>query len=206
MPHPSKRKVTCKRCGKTWDVDKLSRVQYCLSCKSKQVAEKAQRRREAARAATPDPDAPWHGTTNGYTSWCCRCDRCRAAYRAYSDEWRKRPEVADRLRALARERERQPEAVLRKKARQYGLDPELLGDYLADGICFACGEKDPKGGLAVDHDHSCCQSSRKVCGDCVRGLLCRRCNQALGNVRDSREHLRALIDYLDRWEERCASE
>lgn len=145
-----------------------------------------------------------HGTVGGYTNWCCRCDACRSANRAYINEWRLRPDVAERRRAQARERERQPANALKKKARQYGVDPETLGSYLKDGICFACGEKAER--LAVDHDHSCCPSFRKVCGECIRGLLCQPCNQALGLVGDSRDRLGLLIAYLDRWEARRASE
>ncbi|QGZ16647.1 endonuclease VII [Mycobacterium phage Gabriela] len=51
----------------------------------------------------------------------------------------------------------------------------------------------------VDHDHGCCKSSTKTCGECVRGLLCGDCNRALGLFRDSTENLNAAIKYLDYW-------
>jgi hypothetical protein len=49
--------------------------------------------------------------------------------------------------------------------------------------------------LAVDHDHSCCPG-KKSCGKCVRGLLCARCNSAIGLFDESREILLAAIEYL----------
>lgn len=165
-------------------------------------AEQRRAQRARARVRAHDPAAPWHGTTSGYTNHCCRCDACRIAYKAYHDEWRKRPEVAERIRANARAAARRPHNILRSKATQYGIDVATLGAYLEEGICFACGRHVDR--LVVDHDHKCCPSFRKVCGECVRGLLCDPCNKTLGMVEDNRDRLRALIDYLDRWEARHA--
>lgn len=51
------------------------------------------------------------------------------------------------------------------------------------GVCAICGT-DTR--LVIDHDHGCCSSSpdqpTKTCGLCVRGLVCYRCNLALGMV------------------------
>jgi hypothetical protein len=180
MPHPAKRKG-----------DALTQ------------AEKTRNRRARNRAKPFDPSAEWHGTTNGYTNHCCHCDRCRAAYRAYSNVWRKQPHVAERIRVRSRELAKRPDQVLKRKAAQYGIDVETLSAHMEERVCFACGASDVD--LAVDHDHSCCPGFRRACGDCVRGLLCRNCNQTLGLVGDSIERLHALIAYLERWEERRAS-
>ena len=63
-----------------------------------------------------------------------------------------------------------------------------------DYKCKICGEKDNKR-LSVDHDHSCCDSL-PACGNCIRGLLCSRCNRALGIVNDDIDLLKKMIDYL----------
>lgn len=56
------------------------------------------------------------------------------------------------------------------------------------GGCAICGEFPTEKKLAVDHDH---ETGR------VRGLLCMRCNTALGHFEDSITLLEAAIDYLE---------
>jgi hypothetical protein len=56
---------------------------------------------------------------------------------------------------------------------QFDLLREAQGD-----ACAMCSEQF-KETPQVDHDHACCPSL-KTCGKCIRGLLCRRCNGALG--------------------------
>lgn len=49
---------------------------------------------------------------------------------------------------------------------------------------------------AVDHDHSCCPGGRS-CGRCVRGILCRKCNVAIGYLNDDPALAKAVSDYLE---------
>lgn len=92
-----------------------------------------------------------------------------------------------------------PEAVrARRLMSHYKLTlEEYDAMVVAQGdACATCGTTD-RGNKAwhVDHDHACCPGN-KSCGQCVRGLLCSNCNQALGLIRDDISTLAAMIDYL----------
>lgn len=41
--------------------------------------------------------------------------------------------------------------------------------------------------LDIDHDHACCPDSSSVCGECIRGVLCRSCNLQLGRLESLEE-------------------
>lgn len=81
----------------------------------------------------------------------------------------------------------------------YRLSREQYETILAkqNGLCAICGEQNTDGTrLAVDHDHRCCPRQKNSCGNCIRGLLCSRCNHCLGNARDRIEILESAISYL----------
>lgn len=85
---------------------------------------------------------------------------------------------------------------------RYGVTVERLIELFTDARCEACAAT---GDLVVDHDHTCCPAGKfegyKVaCGVCVRGLLCRRCNSALGMLDDDPEKIRGLNRYLSSYE------
>jgi hypothetical protein len=50
--------------------------------------------------------------------------------------------------------------------------------------------------LHIDHDHGCCPG-RFGCIRCVRALLCRPCNQAIGMMRDCPDRARGAAEYLE---------
>ena len=52
--------------------------------------------------------------------------------------------------------------------------------------------------LAVDHDRSCCPGP-KSCGKCLRGLIRRNLNVALGMFGDDPELLEAAAAYIRRY-------
>lgn len=89
--------------------------------------------------------------------------------------------------------------------RKFNLTPEEYDAMLAaqGGVCAACGqaEETAPGGrvnsLSIDHDHICCPGQRS-CGKCIRGLLCNRCNRALGLLRDSEATIESLLAYARR--------
>lgn len=74
--------------------------------------------------------------------------------------------------------------------RKYGIDHAEYNAMLdrQDGKCAICKDKCKSGKrLCVDHDHA---TGR------VRGLLCSRCNTALGSLDDDTTRLQMAIDYL----------
>ncbi len=77
--------------------------------------------------------------------------------------------------------------------RRYGLSEE---DYLnrleaQGGVCAGCHSPNPRNReFNVDHDHRT---------GFPRGLLCDKCNMAIGLLDDSPDRLQALIDYLKHW-------
>lgn len=78
----------------------------------------------------------------------------------------------------------------------YGITVEQFDSMLEkqNGVCAIC-KQESKSSLHIDHDHNCCPG-KKVCGKCVRGLLCSNCNNGLGRFKDSVESLGNAMDYL----------
>lgn len=93
---------------------------------------------------------------------------------------------------------------------KYRLTVERYLDMLEEQNyrCAICSAESPGDVRAnrfhVDHDHRCCPGSTS-CGQCIRGLLCRGCNTALGNFGDDRQRLLNAARYLAEHEARTAA-
>ncbi len=103
-------------------------------------------------------------------------------------------ENADRLNAYRRERRGDPAVEQAERAghlrRKYGIYPadycRMLGDR--GGVCAICRLPPAADvSLHVDHDHETNQ---------IRGLLCFRCNNALGDFDDSVARIDGAASYL----------
>lgn len=119
-----------------------------------------------------------------------------------------RPQYHPQCLAVARRRrDRQRYAAnplpIKRASRAYtmGITLSQLDALYAkfDSSCGVCGT--PEGDLpdriatlCIDHDHRCCPGP-KSCGECVRGLLCRRCNSLLTLTDDVT--LAAIARYLE---------
>ncbi|MFI5862908.1 endonuclease domain-containing protein [Streptomyces sp. NPDC051546] len=79
---------------------------------------------------------------------------------------------------------------------KYGISKERVVGLFGDeqGECEVCGTVSD---LNIDHDHGCCPGERS-CGECVRGVLCGRCNRAIGLLRDDPDRLESAARYLRR--------
>jgi hypothetical protein len=92
----------------------------------------------------------------------------------------------------------------RESLARYGLTFEEFDVMLAaqGGRCKICGTTEPGDvragprGWHVDHYHTCCNTRKRSCGKCFRGIICSNCNRALGLLGDDEAVVQAMLDYL----------
>lgn len=122
--------------------------------------------------------------------------------REYMRQYNQRPEVQERqrARAAARTPEERAKHVAGTKRwhlqKRYGLTEESRAALLElqGGCCAVCKTQVAFTGAGFAHkahvDH-CHQTGR------VRGVLCARCNTAIGALGDSVDSLKAVVRYLE---------
>jgi hypothetical protein len=73
--------------------------------------------------------------------------------------------------------------------RKYGISPDQYEALLhsQNGVCAICQREHKRRRLNIDHCHKT---------GAVRGLLCDRCNLAIGLLRDQREVIARVLEYL----------
>jgi hypothetical protein len=93
-----------------------------------------------------------------------------------------------------------PEAKARWNRRynlkRYGLTEDDFDRILVeqDFACAMCFEPFSDAEMIyIDHDHNCCPDEKSSCGRCVRGLLNRRCNVAVGYIERYGDLARAYL-------------
>ena len=99
---------------------------------------------------------------------------CLACMRVYSKEKRK---DIDFLRA--------------RQAKKFNTTPEHLHElFTTQTVCQICKQVDERRALSIDHNHSTGK---------VRGLLCDKCNRAIGLMQENINSLKSAIEYLERY-------
>ena len=122
-----------------------------------------------------------------------RRGKCKKCHAAYLREWAKKNPDVIRERNRKRYENYERGRFLEKK---YGVSIEVYNEMLEEqgGVCAVCRLSETyttRGtvrSLSVDHDHQT---------GAIRGLLCSRCNSALGMADDDPERLRAMADYIE---------
>ena len=145
----------------------------------------------------PDSDYYAARQAKGRRKLQSRCKECSkagaAAYLKANPEKRK----ANNDRWAAANPERKAELRHQAKCRAFGLTPEMYDAMLfaQGGVCAICSDAPGVRALAIDHDHRCCPG-RESCGECVRGLLCTRCNTS---VEQYAKAPTGMEDYARQW-------
>ncbi len=142
------------------------------------------------------------GMRDGHRNECKTCNLAQQAIRRRADPEANRErarrwaqENPDRVaaREIAYRASGRKRLVNRKShlKRSYGLTVDEYDAMLAaqNGVCAVC-ERSPTPGISlhVDHDHD---------SGSIRGLLCFRCNNALGDLEDDPSLLGAAAHYLE---------
>ncbi|SRR6266487_4801256 len=90
-----------------------------------------------------------------------------------------------------------------ERYKKFGITPQDYDEMfmVQNKVCAICGKEDQnKNGtvrlLSLDHNH--------ITGK-VRGLLCTRCNTALGLLREEPETIKAMLRYLEEHGEKLGS-
>jgi hypothetical protein len=76
-------------------------------------------------------------------------------------------------------------------SRNTTISAEQVAEMKALG-CEVCGSKERP---TLDHDHSCCPTG-KSCNNCIRGILCHKCNTAAGLLDDDVDRMISLAAYI----------
>lgn len=134
----------------------------------------------------------FHRQSNATDGLQARCKKCQVKYnRKYSRRRNTDPVQMEKRRIAANVRYHTHPNGNASHLKKYGITPDEYNTKLQEQgfACAIC--KTPqarlKRRLAVDHDHATGH---------IRGLLCVRCNIAIGQFRESHERMLAAIAYL----------
>jgi hypothetical protein len=181
----------CESCGKPYRGNSRAKFQRCPACRA--VC--------AECGASKSPGDIRHTLCQACRSRGKICDSCRV-----NPTFQNRRECWDCLAADGT-------YTAQARDRIYSLPPGWYDQKLAEqgGVCEISGLPETSVSkrtgktypLAVDHDRSCCPGPSS-CGKCLRGLIRRNLNVALGMFGDDPELLRAAANYIERHRQAAA--
>ena len=180
------RTATCQTCGHVWEAGKFGSLpRFCKECSLQRHRAKSRSNQGKKRGQVP----------KGPTYVCFACGIVSETP-AKSGMAPKYCDACIETNMLEQKRK----LWVYKNLNKYSLTAEQYEQMVIaqNSTCAVCGTSDPGGNVRrwhIDHDHSCCGPGVS-CGKCVRGLLCSRCNTAIGLLEDSAKRLEAALAYL----------
>jgi hypothetical protein len=114
------------------------------------------------------------------------CEYCKKEF-----EPRRKDQIYCRKKCRSRASEKRTGALTRRRWKRQGIHLSIeefeTMEANQGGCCQICRTKPVGESLRVDHDHS---------DGTIRGLLCHKCNTALGYFSEKIETLESAIEYL----------
>lgn len=210
-------KGICRTCGKEAKKKKKGggwryltyctpecRKSYAETAKANRIQEVLDTREKAcSRCKTKKSVDDFHIDTNRLDGYFPYCKECRREYDGRNpfvpSPYENKNEYMKAYRGSLSTEEKRKRRRAKHLWAAYRLSVE---EYTAIAVeqgykCAICEVPcDPETEtMSVDHDHTCCPY-QTTCGKCIRGLLCLRCNSALGMLQDDVEILKRAINYL----------
>lgn len=156
---------------------------YCIECRHEKNPPKGREKKICKRGH----DRVENGSEKGGN--CVECDRNRKIilYRENIDGYK--DDAKKRARIFTCNQNWKKTGVKNDDESQFTMQDYNRVFQIQGGMCKTCGkhQAELKRALCCDHDH---KTGR------FRGLLCVKCNTALGNVDDNSDILRNMITYL----------
>jgi hypothetical protein len=194
----------CPRCRVRF---RLSKGSYCKRCAREHMAERRSGEHKSGRLCEA---CDKHFEGRGENSLCppCRLDyRQRFCVKCEELFWGSGGSLQcnNCLRDYARQWNQGYKRVKKVRDIRYRLSEGQFDEILEkqQGKCAMCKdilEFEVSHAVHMDHDHSCCDfrptSTKPLCGNCFRGILCKHCNLLLGYAKDEISRLEAAITYL----------
>lgn len=199
-PRPETKTGTCEICSKemTWISGKGPDRVYCSrACKAK--ADNAMQTHARYQKTDPAVLREREERAGLYEQGFRRCNRCKeiktlTEYYARGSGWQHRCkacvlEVGRDEHVQARIRTWKSHLKTKFNITVEQFHQRLIGQQGRCAICLI-----PMTEPCIDHDHACCPGVGS-CGNCIRGLLCDKCNTRLHDGADLHWYLQA-IEYL----------
>ncbi len=104
--------------------------------------------------------------------------------------WRRKNKIKRSYQARLRYQKNSQKELDRIRFNKYGVTGNKFREIFKkqSGKCPICNRGITKN-LSVDHNHATGK---------IRGLICNKCNLAIGNAEDSPDRLRAMANYLEK--------
>lgn len=144
------------------------------------------------------PVSEFHKDKNSSDGYTYACKDCRNA--KYKEYYYANPEKIKEKVRINREYRKEyyddPERKLKYRKRfierKFNISYEVYDQLMHEqnGVCAICGNEETSSNakyLAVDHDHNTGK---------IRGLLCSKCNRAIGLLQDNPDIVNEALNYL----------